>query len=94
MTELANDNIPYFGGCPHCLRNDGFLNIGREHWFVCHRHKMKWCVGSNLFTAPEAEDALRSNVYRLANYMTCEPVLPIRSQRVETFLRSRNGGAP
>jgi hypothetical protein len=74
MIELANDDISYFGGCPHCLHNDGFLNtIGREHWFVCHRHKMKWSFGYNVFTVHDTEDELRTNAYRLANYMTCEP---------------------
>jgi hypothetical protein len=71
---MTNDNIPYFGACPHCLRNDGFLNIGREHWCVCHRHKMKWRVGENLWTVLGTEDELHTNAYRLANYMTCEPI--------------------
>jgi hypothetical protein len=76
----ANDNIPYFGGCPHCLHSDGFLNVGREHWCVCHGHKMKWCVGENLWTVLETEDELRTNAYRLANYMECEPVMPAQRE--------------
>src|SRR5262249_49511508 len=42
---------PFGGGCPQCGGNDGYLNIGRDHWFVCHTHRTKWCRGSNLFSS-------------------------------------------
>ncbi|HZU77948.1 MAG TPA: hypothetical protein VFA70_14370 [Dehalococcoidia bacterium] len=41
----------YFGDCPRCGRNDGYLNDGAEHWFICRRHRVKWYLGSNLFSA-------------------------------------------
>ena len=41
----------YFGGCPHCHRDDGYLDVGREHWFVCVEHRTKWFAGSNLFSS-------------------------------------------
>lgn len=37
------------GSCPTCGKNDGFVNLGKEHWFICREHKMKWFGGSNLF---------------------------------------------
>lgn len=40
----------YWGVCPHCRRNDGYLNLGRNHWFVCHRHRVRWLIGENLFS--------------------------------------------
>jgi hypothetical protein len=40
----------YFGGCPTCGGNDGYRNLGREHWFFCAEHKVKWYVGSSLFS--------------------------------------------
>jgi hypothetical protein len=43
----VSDN--YFGVCPTCGKNDGYVNVGRGHWFVCDEHKFKWFVGSNLF---------------------------------------------
>jgi hypothetical protein len=52
--EIDADPDDYFGGCPDCGypgTNDGFLNIGRDHWYVCHLHRTKWRVGSNLFDA-------------------------------------------
>ena len=66
----------YFGGCPHCGQNDGFMNIGREHWFVCNKHKAKWHIGSNLFSGWEDEDEAvwTRNEYRLENFMEVEPI--------------------
>jgi hypothetical protein len=37
------------GGCPVCGKNDGYLNLGAQHWFICRTHKTKWFVGENLF---------------------------------------------
>ena len=42
-------SIEAFGGCPDCGGNDGFLNLGSDHWFICAVHRTKWCVGSNWF---------------------------------------------
>jgi hypothetical protein len=41
----------YFGLCPHCRNNDGYVNVGRGHWFVCDEHKVMWFIGSNLFSS-------------------------------------------
>jgi hypothetical protein len=39
----------YFGGCPTCGKNNGYLNAGRSHRFYCVAHKTSWMVGANLF---------------------------------------------
>ena len=59
-----------FGVCPKCLRNDGFFNIGRNHWFHCREHKVKWHVGSNLFSkwTFQDESTWRANAEFLAGY--------------------------
>ena len=44
------------GGCPHCGRNDGYLNDGRADWIVCHQHKTKWYWGSDLPPGGREED--------------------------------------
>ncbi len=46
----------HFGVCPKCHQNDGFLNIWEDHWSVCHFHRVKWRVGSNLFDVWRRED--------------------------------------
>ena len=68
----------YFGGCPHCGASDGYMNVGREHWFVCNRHKTKWRIGSNLFSGwkDEGEAEWTRNEYRLENFMEVEPIRP------------------
>jgi hypothetical protein len=48
--EMKNDNT-YFGSCPVCHGNDGYLNVGNDHWFICVTHKKKWCIGANLFSS-------------------------------------------
>jgi hypothetical protein len=69
----SRDN--YFGVCPICRRQDGYLNNGHDHWFKCDTHRTKWCVGSNLFSSwrfmtPEESFA---QVDRLAGYREVEP---------------------
>jgi hypothetical protein len=41
----------YFGGCPQCGRNDGYVNAGKTHVFICREHKTSWTIGSNLFSS-------------------------------------------
>jgi hypothetical protein len=71
MTQTTND---YFGECPECKRTDGFLNIGRVHWFVCNEHKTKWCVGENLFSnwINEEEERWEKNRLLLLDYRKVE----------------------
>lgn len=45
----------YFGLCPYCRNTDGYINIGKGHWFFCKEHKVKWWVGSNLFSGWEEQ---------------------------------------
>src|SRR5687768_14149485 len=76
-------NIDYFGGCPECWRNDGYLNIGREHWFVCSEHQVKWIAGENLFSTWRFESDLdwQRNATRIAHYRNVEPVHAHEVQR-------------
>jgi len=66
----------YFGGCPHCGANHGFLNVRAEHWIVCDAHQVKWCVGSNLFSSwkDENERIWRRNAEKLLGYSKVEPL--------------------
>ncbi len=63
-----------------CGNTDGYLNVGPDHWFVCHRHKTKWRAGSSLFSEwrDENEDTRLRNIFRLCWYMTVKPVMPLR----------------
>jgi hypothetical protein len=72
--RLRVDN--YFGGCPECGGDDGYLNVNRDHWFVCDKHKTKWWAGYNLFSSwqEESEAEWLSNSYRLAEYREVQPL--------------------
>jgi hypothetical protein len=66
----------YWGGCPVCRRNNGFLSIGPKHWVVCNVHKVKWHVGYNIFSGGHEMPAEQrfKNRDKLAQYREVEPI--------------------
>ena len=66
-----------FGGCPECGQNDGYLNVGKTHWFVCHQHKTKWDIGFGLFSSwqEETEETWQKNAQHLEGYHLVKPRL-------------------
>lgn len=44
--QMTDDD--HTGVCPKCGKCDGYFNVGREHWMVCHRHMLTWCAGANM----------------------------------------------
>jgi len=67
---------PAFGDCPQCGRNDGYLNDGRDHWCICHVHKVKWYMGTNLFSSwtLETEETRNKNKALLSGYTEVDPI--------------------
>jgi hypothetical protein len=65
-----------FGGCPMCGKTDGYRDVGRDHWFVCHEHKKRWSPGSNLFSSwrDETEADWTANAALLNGYDEVEPL--------------------
>jgi hypothetical protein len=61
----------HFGVCPTCRKNDGYINIGKGHWFYCAKDKVKWFVGSNLFSGwkHQTEDEQRA-IYEALDFGT------------------------
>jgi len=59
-----------FGACPACNTSDGYLNVERDHWGVCHTHKVKWFIGSDRFDTwkRENEETWEKNAQILSNY--------------------------
>jgi hypothetical protein len=84
-TTLADDG--YFGLCPHCHKTNGYINVGRSHWFLCDEHKVKWCAGANLFSGwrEETEEEQRRAYYahgidkyiEVKPFYTREPAAPL-----------------
>lgn len=52
------------------------LNVGRAHWLVCHKHRARWFVGANLFSAwkRERQEAWVQNDRILRSYHDVQPV--------------------
>ena len=79
-------NLDYFGVCPKCFRNDGYLNDGPDHWYHCRRHKLKWWIGSNMFSGWQLEDesTRRASAELLAGYTEVEEFNPLDQTAVAT----------
>jgi hypothetical protein len=65
-----------FGACPQCGRTDGYFNIRRAHYFVCHKHRTKWFAGVNVFGSwrKETPSVLSSNLRRYRDYALAKPI--------------------
>jgi hypothetical protein len=74
---LMNSKITvtnYFGGCPKCGRSDGLYNVYKDHWFVCHTHKVRWTIGSNILSSwrHETQDEQRERWAVVDDYQDIE----------------------
>ena len=73
MTTESSSN--HFGVCPECHQTNGYINIGRAHWFYCAPHQVKWCVGSNLFSDwKEQTEAQQREIYESLRFDNYEEV--------------------
>ncbi len=72
--------VDYWGACEFCGCNDGYLNIYREQWFICHAHRTKWMIGENLFSSwGDQDEALWLDTQRqLRDYSEIVPIYPNR----------------
>ena len=68
IAELREKN--YFGACSVCGSSDGYFIIGRNHFYICHKHKKRWNVGSNLFSTwrNENEKIWKKNWKKIFKY--------------------------
>jgi hypothetical protein len=79
----------YFGVCPHCGKNDGFINVGRSHWFFCKEHRVKWCAGANLFSSWRHEtEAEQRRIYNEIGLGEFEELGGV-AERAESIISSR-----
>lgn len=75
MGEILEFVVPgYFGGCPRCGRDDGCLNVGKDHWYRCDRHRVRWWIGRGLFTVEYDDPAVwTENAALLSQYQEVKP---------------------
>lgn len=82
ILEVSNNlggyryHIEHFGVCPRCFHTDGCLHVGRDEWFVCHNCKVKWLIGSNLFSAwrEMTDEEFEKNAELLNSYAEIEAI--------------------
>lgn len=75
--EPETPEVDYWGVCPTCHKNNGYINVGRSHWFFCKEHKVCWCAGIGLFS-PADDETLKTqeavyNELGMQNYKEVEP---------------------
>jgi hypothetical protein len=100
IVELRQDD--HNGLCPKCHRTDGYrYGDVPDIWFICKAHRMKWIVGSGLFSSWQymSDESLLRQKYLLADFQTVEPffypreddgwILPADEKPIESedFLR-------
>jgi hypothetical protein len=73
--ELVDCEL-HFGGCPHCGKTEGYMNVRSCHWFVCDAHKVCWSPAANIFSdwRQETEEVWRENARKLTAYREVEPI--------------------
>ena len=74
LDQQRNDAT--WGLCPVCKRNDGYLNVGRAQWVICHRHRVKWLLGDGVFSSwrDDPPEVHEKNGDLLACYGEVSPV--------------------
>jgi hypothetical protein len=90
IVTLRRITVDYWGGCPQCGQHDGCFSVERDHWYVCHAHRVKWCIGSNLFSVwrvLSADDFAR-NAAMLAGFRCVEPL----GAGIRLIRKPRRGG--
>lgn len=89
---MASDGYGYWGLCPTCKETDGFVNLGRGHWFICKKHRTRWFIGSNLFSSwrneTEAEQRRELEEIGFDSFEDVEPFYP----EIEGVQRLTNDG--
>ena len=47
MAQIINfPEISFYGGCPRCGENSGYLNVLSDQFVVCDRHQVYWWIGA------------------------------------------------
>ena len=77
----------YFGACPECLREGPpydcfYMNHGWDHWGICPAHKVRWDIGSNLFSCckDQSEDE-----FAWASAVLSEPYTDLNLSDITVF---------
>lgn len=90
-----DDDYVRFGVCPECGQSNGYLNIQKDHFGVCHKHKIIWSIGYNLFSSwmDEDEAIWKKNREILEQYEFREPVYRWRdASNPESPSQGQEGG--
>jgi hypothetical protein len=54
-TEPGQTDLPCAYPCPQCHGETTYLNVFRNHWGLCDHCRIRFQIGSNLFTVPDED---------------------------------------
>jgi len=68
-----------FGCCPICGQCGMHVNVEKNHVGFCEEHKVRWGIGSNLFSSwrGESEEIWKKNAKMLETFTEVEPIHPV-----------------
>jgi hypothetical protein len=74
----SEERDDFTGGCPTCHKTNGYLNVYRAHFFICHEHKVRWLRGENLFSSwrQQSRAHWRENWRIIKDYAEVDPWYP------------------
>ena len=52
----------FYGGCPVCGRQDGYVVDDGQVWSVCDTHRMKWHAGAGGHVGAVAQTYMRKSL--------------------------------
>ncbi len=72
------NTVDHEGACPVCGRSDGFINIRKQQWGGCRRHKVRWLIGLNVYSGwmHQNEADWQKNADMLSGWREVKPVFP------------------
>jgi hypothetical protein len=95
MKKTGTKNDGWFGLCPECQQVDGYINIGKSHWFYCKQHQTRWCVGINLFSSwRDQTEAEQRRIYEKLEFHNFERVEPYSPKQVTNVAAVVSVGEP
>ena len=64
MTPEEIGTQGYWGFCPDCHRlPNGYINMGKDHFFICPACRVYWFVGSNFLGWPDETEQQQRATY-------------------------------
>lgn len=92
MAIVIDTSIDCRFNCPVCGNGDGYLNIAKCHWGICHHCGVRWTIGCNLFSSwrDETEDQWDENAEILADLEDIDDAISVAHRESQARASNRD----